>query len=80
MVRVLEGTWEEVSRQIDLRGKHVQIVFNDQSASQVVIRETAPAGSSKSWLDALQLWVESHEKLNHVVDDSRESIYGDLDA
>jgi len=67
--RVIEGTWDEVIQRQDLRGHWVRVTVLDETA-------TPTSSEPASWAARLREWAQSHPRVNHFVDDSREGIYG----
>jgi hypothetical protein len=65
MAEIIEGIWEDLAGRQDLQGRKVRVVVLDEPVQ-------AEAGP---WLKSLQAWADSHEPVEHWVDDSRESIY-----
>ena len=65
--QIIEGKWEDVVQRQDLRGRHVRVT---------VIDEPLQPAAGQSWVKLLREWAASHPRVKHVVDDSRESIYG----
>ena len=64
MAEVIEGKWEDLAGRQDLRGRTVRVIVLEEGG-----RREDP------WLKSLQAWADSHEPVEHRVDDSRESIY-----
>ena len=62
-IQIIEGNWDDLVSRTDLRGRRVQIAVLDD----------APADTR--WLARLQRWADSHQPVNHTVEDNRESIY-----
>jgi hypothetical protein len=65
MVEIIEGTWEDLAKRDDLRGRRLR----------AVVLEEGGKSSRDEWLKAFDAWVDSHAPVNHFVDDSRDSIY-----
>ena len=66
--QVIEGTWEDLVRRQDLRGRRLRVT---------VVDEGVPASTfADDWVRRLREWAESHPAVGHFVDDSREGIYG----
>lgn len=65
---VIEGKWEEVIQREDLRGRRVRVQVMDDAPAA---RETP-----EQWAKRLREWAQSHPRVSHFVDDSREAIYG----
>jgi len=66
--QVIEGRWEELIQRQDLRGRRVRVVIIGENPAR-------PAGEHP-WVKQLREWAQGHPKIDHFVDDSRESIYG----
>ena len=68
--QVIEGMWEEVIQRHDLRGRRVRVIVVDDAGTG------AGHTTGSLWVRQLREWAESHPRVGHAVDDSRESIYG----
>jgi hypothetical protein len=66
--RVIEGKWEDVVLRDDLRGHRVRVIVMDETT-------TTPTTDAE-WLRRLRAWAAGRPKVAHVVDDSRDAIYG----
>jgi hypothetical protein len=70
---VIEGTWEDLVKRQDLRGRRLRVVVVEEgNAEQGVADQT----DTNSWVIRLREWAEGHPAVNHFVDDSRDVIYG----
>lgn len=68
MTQIIEGTWEELVRREDLRGRRLRVILLDNP--------TAPPASADAWIQRLRTWAAAHPPVPHPVDDSRDVIYG----
>jgi hypothetical protein len=67
MPRVIQGRWDDVVKNHDLRGHQVRVIVVDE--------DQADAASDNPWLRSLRAWADSHGPWGNSVDDSREGIY-----
>jgi hypothetical protein len=78
--KIFEGRWEEIVKQVDLRGKHVKVIVNDTIGDINISEIESPVESDAgaAWVKQLEQWANSHKPLGHIVDDSRDTIYEDM--
>jgi hypothetical protein len=63
MPEIIQGKWDDLVKNHDLRGHIVRVIVLDQQH----IKEP--------WLRGLQAWADNHKHLGYIVDDSRANIY-----
>lgn len=67
MSDIIQGNWDDLVKNHNLHGRCVRVVILDDD------QDKAP--EDNAWLKSLRAWADSHQPLNHPVDDRRESIY-----
>jgi hypothetical protein len=66
--QVIEGTWDELVRREDLRGRRLRVIVVDEVES--------PDPKGDDWVARVRQWSDGHAPVTHFVDDGREGIYG----
>jgi hypothetical protein len=64
MSQVIQGRWDDLVKNYDLRGHQVRVIVLDE--------DQAGAVKDNPWLQSLRAWADSHKPLGHSVDDSRD--------
>jgi hypothetical protein len=71
--QIIEATWEDLIRREDLRGRRLRVTVVDEARSS----QTEPTrNGEEAWVIRLREWADSHPRIDHFVDDSRDAIYG----
>ena len=83
-VKVIEGRWEDVTRQVKLNGRTVRVVYSDVPGTVVTFAETTrsaavpPAANRESWLKKPIAFSGSHQPPKHPIDLDRDRIFEEL--
>ena len=83
-VKVVEGQWEDVAKKVQLAGRKVRVVFQDDSDT-VTLAETAtsPAASKSAernspWLQQLIDFSNCHKRPECEIDLDRDRLFREL--
>ena len=76
--KILEGTWEEISKHAhELAGHHLRVIIVDQpSPYDHPAFDTSP-DAVKARVERIRKWATDRPPVGHFVDDSRDAIYED---
>lgn len=73
--KIIEGTWEEISRRShELVGHRLKVTVIDSLPARASTQDTL---TPEEWATRLRQWAQSLPPITHFVDDSRDAIYAD---
>jgi hypothetical protein len=76
-IRIPPEMEQDVRERASAAGEDVQTFVIKVVQASLVAPNTAPQQGTPEWRAEFKAWVEGHPKIEHEVDDSRESIYDD---
>ena len=81
-VKVVEGPWEEVAMKVQLAGRKVRVLFQDDSdtvtLAETTVTPTPSHGGSNPWLKQLIEFSNSHKRPEQEIDLDRDRLFREL--